>query len=102
MVALPTEGVAVVVLTTEGVAVVVLTTEGVDVVAAHGQVESPNLRVKRSRSTDVCGYLLHFPRVGSWVCMCDLESLTILYMRCCDSKPIHTSTCSNARDHPLI
>ena len=52
------------------VAVVVLTAEGVDEVAAHGQVESPNLRVKKSHSTDVGEYLLfHFPRVGSWVCM---------------------------------
>jgi len=34
-------------------AVVVLGTEGVAVVAAHGQVESPNLRVKGSHSTDV-------------------------------------------------
>lgn len=44
------------------VTVVVLAAEGVAVVAAHGQVESPNLRVKRSRSTDLCGYPhFHFP-----------------------------------------
>ena len=43
---------------TGDVDVVAFLTGGVDVVAAHGQVVSPSLRVKRLRLTDFCGYLL--------------------------------------------
>lgn len=46
-------------------AVVVLGTEGVAVVAAHGQAESPNFRVKRSHSTDGCDIYPSLPK--SWV-----------------------------------
>ena len=52
--------VAVVALPVGGVAVVV--------VAAHGQVASPSLRVKRSHSTDFCGCLLSLARPG--LCFC--------------------------------
>lgn len=56
------------------VAVVVLPAEGGAVVVTHGQVELPNLRVKRSHLTDGCGFYSLTPQAlamrKSWVCIC--------------------------------
>lgn len=64
------------------VAVVVLPAGGVAVVVTHGQVELPNLRVKRSHLTDGCGFYSLTPQVLAMIrigcAYVVLESLTIL------------------------
>jgi hypothetical protein len=78
------------------VAAVVLPAGGGAVVVIHGQVELPNLRVKRSHLTDGCGFCSLTPQAlamrPSWVCICGFR-VTYDLMLCLYSKPVNSHPC---------
>jgi nucleolin len=84
------------------VVAVVLPAGGVAVVAAHGQVVSPNLRVKRSHSIDFCGYLLSLATPG--ICFClDTHVWSVMYASLFwPFRPVHILARFNARDYFLL